>query len=48
MPRFRAAGSDLLDIEQLTREEIHAGEHHHRKLTAFFSIEIDDVFRCEL
>src|SRR5205807_2945861 len=40
-PRRRG---DLLDIEQLTCEEVHAGKHHYRELICVFVDQIDDVF----
>ena len=34
--------SDSLDIEQLTREKVHAGEHHHRELIGVLLDQIDE------
>src|SRR5437867_4959048 len=53
-PRDDAAclccGSDSLDIEQLAREKIYTGKHHHRELIGVLLDQIDNIFRldCEL
>ena len=39
--------SDSLDIEQLTREKVHAGEHHHRELIGVLLDQIENVFRLD-
>ena len=49
MPPARAAAV-ILDIEQLAREKIHSGKHHHGDLICVLLEQIDNIFRldCEL
>ena len=42
---FPCRGCDFLDVEQLTREKIHAAKHHHRELFGVFIDQIDNLFR---
>ncbi len=44
MPRCLCCSRDSLDIEQLTREKIYTGKHHHCELIGVLLDQIDNVF----
>src|SRR5438445_454366 len=40
-------GHDFFDVEQLTREKVHATKHHYRQLVGVLLDEIENVFGCD-
>src|SRR5882724_54255 len=49
-PMFARRGCDFLDLEELTREKVHATKHYYRQLVTLLVDKIDNVFgsNCEL